>query len=129
MSVAQQEYTLKVTMEKSSSTAIQSIMVNNTVVDEDALSADPISVELPTTWYNNNALQQTKLDSLKVVITTEASVNKVTLAGKDGVKGNPANGSVTWTWDFTNATTQVGGVNLSKEQTISVFAQDGLLSP
>ena len=125
MSVAQQEYTLKVTMEKSSSTAIQSIMVNNTVVDEDALSADPISVELPTTWYNNNALQQTKLDSLKVVITTEASVNKVTLAGKDGVKGNPANGSVTWTWDFTNATTQVGGVNLSKEQTISVFAQDG----
>ena len=124
-SVAQQEYTLKVTMEKSSSTAIQSIMVNNTVVDEDALSADPISVELPTTWYNNNALQQTKLDSLKVVITTEASVNKVTLAGKDGVKGNPANGSVTWTWDFTDATTQKGGVNLSKEQTISVFAQDG----
>ena len=125
MSVAQQEYTLKVTMEKSSSTAIQSIMVNNTVVNEDALSADPISVELPTTWYNNNALQQTKLDSLKVVITTEASVNKVTLAGKDGVKGNPANGSVTWTWDFTDATTQKGGVNLSKEQTISVFAQDG----
>ena len=124
-SVAQQEYTLKVTMEKSSSTAIQSIMVNNTVVDEDALSADPISVELPTTWYSGNTLQQTKLDSLKVVITTEASVNKVTLAGKDGVKGNPANGSVTWTWDFTNATTQVGGVNLSKEQTISVFAQDG----
>ena len=124
-SVAQQEYTLKVTMEKSSSTAIQSIMVNNTVVDEDALSADPISVELPTTWYNNNALQQTKLDSLKVVITTEASVNKVTLAGKDGVKGNPANGSVTWTWDFATPATQVGGVDLSKEQTISVFAQDG----
>ena len=124
-SVAQQEYTLKVTMEKSSSTAIQSIMVNNTVVDEDALSADPISVELPTTWYNGNTLQQTKLDSLKVVITTEASVNKVTLAGKDGKKSTPANGSVTWTWDFTNAATQVGGVNLSKEQTISVFAQDG----
>ena len=124
-SVAQQEYTLKVTMEKSSSTAIQSIMVNNTVVDEDALSADPISVELPTTWYSGNTLQQTKLDSLKVVITTEASVNKVTLAGKDGVKGTPANGSVTWTWDFTTPATQEGGVNLSKEQTISVFAQDG----
>ena len=124
-SVAQQEYTLKVTMEKSSSTAIQSIMVNNTVVDEDALSADPISVELPTTWYSGNTLQQTKLDSLKVVITTEASVNKVTLAGKDGVKGTPANGSVTWTWDFTTPATQEGGVDLSKEQTISVFAQDG----
>ena len=124
-SVAQQEYTLKVTMEKSSSTAIQSIMVNNTVVDEDALSADPISVELPTTWYNGNTLQQTKLDSLKVVITTEASVNKVTLAGKDGKKSTPANGSVTWTWDFTTPATQEGGVNLSKEQTISVFAQDG----
>ena len=123
--VAEQEYTLNVTMEKSSSTAIQSIMVNNTVVDEDALSADPISVELPTTWYSGNTLQQTKLDSLKVVITTEASVNKVTLAGKDGVKGTPANGSVTWTWDFTNPATQEGGVNLSKEQTISVFAQDG----
>lgn len=41
------------------------------------------------------------------------------------MKGNPANGSVTWTWDFTDATTQKGGVNLSKEQTISVFAQDG----
>ena len=124
-SVAQQEYTLNVTMEKSSSTAIQSIMVNNTVVDEDALSADPISVELPTTWYSGNTRQQTKLDSLKVVITTEASVNKVTLAGKDGVKGTPANGSVTWTWDFTTPATQAGGVDLSKEQTISVFAQDG----
>ena len=123
--VAEQEYTLNVTMEKSSSTAIQSIMVNNTVVDEDALSADPISVELPTTWYSGNTLQQTKLDSLKVVITTEASVNKVTLAGKDGVKGTPANGSVTWTWDFTTPATQEGGVDLSKEQTISVFAQDG----
>ena len=126
MSVAQQEYTLKVTMEKSSSTAIQSIMVNNTVVDEDALSADPISVELPTTWYNTDAgaaanqPEQTTLTSVKVAITTDATVSGVTLAGETqtGNQGVLNSTKTTRTWTFT-------GVNLSKEQTISVFAQDG----
>lgn len=126
MSVAQQEYTLKVTMEKSSSTAIQSIMVNNTVVDEDALSADPISVELPTTWYNTgagaaaNQPEQTTLTSVKVAITTDATVSGVTLAGETqtGNQGVHNSTKTTRTWTFI-------GVNLSKEQTISVFAQDG----
>ncbi len=124
-SVAQQEYTLKVTMEKSSSTAIQSIMVNNTVVDEDALSADPISVELPTTWYNEDGTptdqpEDTHLTSVKVAITTDATVSGVTLAGETqtGDDGVLNDAKTTRTWTFT-------GVNLSKEQTISVFAQDG----
>ena len=124
-SVAQQEYTLKVTMEKSSSTAIQSIMVNNTVVDEDALSADPISVELPTTWYNEDGTptdqpEDTHLTSVKVAITTDATVSGVTLAGETqtGDDGELNGAKTTRTWTFT-------GVNLSKEQTISVFAQDG----
>ena len=123
-SVAQQEYTLKVTMEKSSSTAIQSIMVNNTVVDEDALSADPISVELPTTWYNEDGTdpqpEDTHLTSVKVAITTDATVSGVTLAGETqtGDDGELNDAKTTRTWTFT-------GVNLSKEQTISVFAQDG----
>ena len=124
--VAEQEYTLNVTMEKSSSTAIQSIMVNNTVVDEDALSADPISVELPTTWYNTDAgaaanqPEQTTLTSVKVAITTDATVSGVTLAGvtQTGDEGVLNGAKTTRTWTFT-------GVNLSKEQTISVFAQDG----
>ena len=124
-SVAQQEYTLKVTMEKSSSTAIQSIMVNNTVVDEDALSADPISVELPTTWYNEDGTptdqpEDTHLTSVKVAITTDATVSGVTLAGETqtGDDGELNGAKTTRTWTFT-------GVDLSKEQTISVFAQDG----
>ena len=124
-SVAQQEYTLKVTMEKSSSTAIQSIMVNNTVVDEDALSADPISVELPTTWYNEDGTptdqpEDTHLTSVKVAITTDATVSGVTLAGETqtGDDGVLNGAKTTRTWTFT-------GVDLSKEQTISVFAQDG----
>ena len=124
--VAEQEYTLNVTMEKSSSTAIQSIMVNNTVVDEDALSADPISVELPTTWYNTDAgaaanqPEQTTLTSVKVAITTDATVSGVTLAGETqtGNQGVLNSTKTTRTWTFTR-------VNLSKEQTISVFAQDG----
>ena len=123
--VAEQEYTLNVTMEKSSSTAIQSIMVNNTVVDEDALSADPISVELPTTWYNGagaaaNQPEQTTLTSVKVAITTDATVSGVTLAGETqtGDDGVLNGAKTTRTWTFT-------GVDLSKEQTISVFAQDG----
>ena len=122
--VAEQEYTLKVTMEKSSSTAIQSIMVNNTVVDEDALSADPISVELPTTWYNEDGTdpqpEDTDLTSVKVAITTDATVSGVTLAGvtQTGNEGVLNSTKTTRTWTFT-------GVNLSKEQTISVFAQDG----
>ena len=123
--IAEQEYTLNVTMEKSSSTAIQSIMVNNTVVDEDALSADPISVELPTTWYNEDGTptdqpEDTHLTSVKVAITTDATVSGVTLAGETRTgDGGVLNGAkTTRTWTFT-------GVDLSKEQTISVFAQDG----
>ena len=123
--VAEQEYTLNVTMEKSNSTAIQSIMVNNTVVDEDALSADPISVELPTTWYNEDGTptdqpEDTDLTSVKVAITTDATVSGVTLAGETqtGDEGVLNGAKTTRTWTFT-------GVDLSKEQTISVFAQDG----
>ena len=102
---------MKVTMEKSSSTAIQSIMVNNTVVDEDALSADPISVELPTTWYNEDGTptdqpEDTHLTSVKVAITTDATVSGVTLAGETqtGDDGELNDAKTTRTWTFTGLT-------------------------
>ena len=115
--IAEQEYTLKVSMEKSSSTAIKSIQVNNTMVED--LTTDPIAVELPSYFYdkdNNDKKTKTETAEVKVVVTTVDTVTKVVLNGKEGTKGTPSGGSVTWTFD---------PADLSAERILSVFAEDG----
>ena len=117
---AEQEYTLKVSMEKSSSTAIQSIQVNNTMAED--LTTDPIAVELPKTYYSaagNKVNTDTK--NLAVTITTDPTVTKVVLNGKEANgtnKGALNSDKSAKIWDFT-------GVDLSAERILSVFAEDG----
>ena len=116
---AQQYYRLVVQMQKSDSTAIKSVMVNNTVAD---ISGDPITAELPKKYYDGNGDQQTTNPaSVKVVITTDPTVAKVVLNGKED---NDQNGELNATktaktWEFSNA-------NLSKERILSVFAENGV---
>ncbi len=117
---AEQEYTLKVSMEKSSSTAIKSIQVNNTMVED--LTTDPIAVELPKTYYSAAGNKEnTDTKNLAVTITTDPTVTKVVLNGKeaDGPKKGALNSDKSAkTWDFTD-------VDLSAERILSVFAEDG----
>ena len=114
---SQQKYRLIVQMEKSSSTVIESVMMNNTEAD---VTGDPITAELPAKYWSGNTPLDTKLTSVKVTINTDPTVDKVVLNGKeDDDKNGVLNAAGTIkTWEFS-------GVDLSSEKTVTVFAEDG----
>ena len=114
---SQQKYRLIVQMEKSSSTVIESVMMNNTEAD---VTGDPITAELPAKYWSGNTQLDTKLTSVKVTINTDPTVDKVVLNGKeDDDKNGVLNAAGTIkTWEFS-------GVDLSSEKTVTVFAEDG----
>ena len=117
---SQQKYRLIVQMEKSSSTVIESVMMNNTEAD---VTGDPITAELPANWIGTDAgSHATDLKAVNVVITTPDTVKDVVINGVSGVRGTPAHGSVTWTWGLG---TSASAVDLSTEKTVTVFAEDG----
>ncbi len=104
-------------MEKSNSTVIESVMMNNTEAD---VTGDPITAELPAKYWSGNTQLDTKLTSVKVTINTDPTVDKVVLNGKeDDDKNGVLNAAGTIkTWEFS-------GVDLSSEKTVTVFAEDG----
>ncbi len=114
---SQQKYRLIVQMEKSNSTVIESVMMNNTEAD---VTGDPITAELPAKYWSGNTQLDTKLTSVKVTINTDPTVDKVVLNGKeDDDKNGVLNAAGTIkTWEFS-------GVDLSSEKTVTVFAEDG----
>ena len=114
---SQQKYRLIVQMEKSSSTVIESVMMNNTEAD---VTGDPITAELPAKYWSGNTQLDTKLTSVKVTINTDPTVDKVVLNGKeDDDKNGVLNAAGTIkTWEFSE-------VDLSSEKTVTVFAEDG----